>query len=100
MGSRPRVATQSGQEGYGSDEGEGGEIVIGASVIARGDASPVLEATEHALDEVSAFVGGAVEGDRPGPPSAGGDDGFDLPLLEKEADRMGVVSFVTEQPTR
>ena len=70
MSPQPRVTTQSAPEGDGSDEGDGGEEVVGASVVSSCDTSPVLEAAKHALDEVAAFVGEAVEGDGAGSPRA------------------------------
>jgi hypothetical protein len=42
-------------------EGETREIVLPIAVISGCDASPVLELAEHAFDEISAFVGPAVQ---------------------------------------
>src|SRR3546814_19735558 len=43
-------------EDDGCGEGDGGEEGLRAPIVARGDPPPVLEAAEHDLDEVAAFV--------------------------------------------
>jgi hypothetical protein len=49
-------------EAEGGSERDGREEVTGGAAVAGGDAPPVLEPAEHALDEVAAFGGGLVEG--------------------------------------
>ena len=100
MSPQPRVTTHSAVEGDGGDEGGSGEVVVGASVVSGGDASPVLDAAEHAFDTVTTFVGEPIEGDWPGASSAGWDDRLDLVLGEKLPDRVGIIGLVAEQAAR
>jgi cation transport ATPase len=58
---RSRLRTQSGPpDDNGGDHDGGGEVGC-ELVVAGGDASPILEAAEHALDEIALAVGGLVE---------------------------------------
>lgn len=50
-----------GPLGDDGDERDGGEIVLGVSVISGGDASPVLESAEEALDDISSSVCPSIE---------------------------------------
>ena len=61
-------------------------------------APPVLEAAEHALDQVTAPVGDAVEWIRSFARSGRGDHRLDLALLEPGSEGIGVVGLVGEQP--
>ena len=56
-----RLGTHSNPCDHYGCEGETGEIVLRIAVISGCDASPVLELAEHAFDEISAFVGPAVQ---------------------------------------
>ena len=56
-----RLWTQSGPRGDDGRDDDGGGEVGCELVIAGGDASPILEAAEHALDEVALAIGGLVE---------------------------------------
>jgi len=48
----------------GAGEEDGGEEGVGVSVVAHGDAPPVLKAAEHVLDAVSLAIQGSVVGKR------------------------------------
>ena len=56
-----RLGTHSNPCDHYGCEGETREIVLRIAVISSCDASPVLELAEHAFDEISAFVGPAVQ---------------------------------------
>src|ERR1700674_5666253 len=58
---RPRLGTHSNPCDHYGCEGETREIVLRIAVISGCDASPVLELAEHSFDEISAFVGPAVQ---------------------------------------
>ncbi len=45
----------------GAGEGDGGEVAVGAFVVAGGDAAPLFEAVEAAFDDVAAPVDSLVE---------------------------------------
>src|SRR5712671_7929887 len=51
--SYPRVRTQLGPPSDSGGKGDAGEEVSGELVVSRGDAAEVLEAAEHALDEIA-----------------------------------------------
>jgi hypothetical protein len=46
-----------------SCESEAGEVVSSEAVVSGCDASPILQLAEHAFDDVSALIGGAIERD-------------------------------------
>ena len=56
-----RLGTHSNPCDHYGCEGETREIVLRIAVISGCDASPVLELAEHSFDEISAFVGPAVQ---------------------------------------
>jgi hypothetical protein len=56
------LGTQLGPGDDDSGESEAGEIVSSESVVSSCDASPILQLAEHAFDDVSALIGGAIEG--------------------------------------
>jgi hypothetical protein len=58
---RTRLRTQSGPPDDNCGDHDGGGEVGCELVVAGGDASPILEAAEHALDEIALAVGGLVE---------------------------------------
>ena len=70
------------------------EEVGGELVVAGGEASAVLEATEHALDGVTALVEGFAEAAFPGAIALGRDVGNGALLLDDVADAVAVVSAV------
>src|SRR5580704_15458760 len=57
-----RLGTHSNPGDHYGCEGETREIVLRMAVISGCDAPPVLELAEHSFDEISAFVGPAVQG--------------------------------------
>jgi hypothetical protein len=57
-----RLRTQSGPPDDDGREPDGGGEVGCELAVAGGDASPILEAAEHALDEIALAIGGLVEG--------------------------------------
>lgn len=68
--------------------------VIGSFVVSSGDAAEVLQAAEHALDGVAALVEKGVEASLPAPVCLGGDVGKRALVLDKAADRSGVIGLV------
>ena len=77
------------------NEDNSGEIVDGKPIVSGRDALPVLEPSEHALDDVSASVCDAVEriGDCTG--GSARNDGFDASFLEPIAKSIGVIGPVS-----
>ena len=70
---------------------------MGTSVVAGGDAPPVLEPAEHALDEIATAIGGLAVGGRVLPALSGRDAGFDAAGLDGGAQRITIVSLVADQ---
>lgn len=64
------------------------------AVIARGEASAVLEAAEHALDGVASLVEAAAEATSPASIGLGRDVGNGTLLLNQVADAVGVIGTV------
>ena len=96
-----RLPAQSRQpETRDCDDGDGGEEVPGEAVVAGGEASPVLHAAEHALDDVASAIGAAVKRVRPAPGAIGGDDDFRSLKFERSAQIVCIIGLVGEQPTR
>jgi hypothetical protein len=93
----PRVTTQSAPEGDGGDESDGGKAVVGEAIVSGSDASPILDAAEHALDEVATLIGEAVERVWPGASGAGGDYRLDVVLGQRTSDGIGIIGFVAKQ---
>ena len=75
------LGTQLGPGDDDSGESEAGEIVSSESVVSSCDASPILQLAEHAFDDVSALIGGAIEGVWGAPRGGGGNGRSDLPVL-------------------
>ena len=97
-GGRIRLQTQSDPPEDDRGKHDGGGEVCCELVVAGGDASPVLEAAEHALDEIALAIGDRIEGmmafagrvvrnDRDGPT-----------LEEKATQSVAVVSGVGGEP--
>src|SRR5664279_2910532 len=70
---------------------------MGASVVTRVDAPPVLEPAEHVLDLVALAIEPAVVFDRYFSIGLGGDAGGDFALCESLAEPAGVVALVGEE---
>lgn len=66
----------------------------GGAVIARGEASAVLEAAEHALDRVASLVEAAAEAAFPASVGLGRDVGNSALLLDEVADTVGIIGAV------
>src|SRR6266581_4142233 len=81
-----RVWTQLKPVGERSDEAERGEEISGEFVVARGDASEVLEAAEASLDHIALLAIGF-----------SGNDRLDVAGFEEVTKGIGVVAFVREQ---
>src|SRR6516162_4706920 len=58
---RTRLQTQSGPPEDGRGESDSRGEVGGELVVTGGDASPILQTAEHALDEVAPAIGNFVE---------------------------------------
>lgn len=69
----------------------GGELVVASS-----DTAIILEAGEHVLNGVSAFVNRAREAAFPAPVRLGGDVGHGPLALDQAADRVAVIGLVGE----
>ena len=69
-----------------------------ASVVSGCDAAPVLEASEHALDEVAAFVEALVVVDGLLAVVSARDAGLDVLLCERLAEPVTIVASVGDQP--
>ena len=67
------------------------------AIEAGGDASPVLEAAEHAFDDVSLAVRGSVVGPRFAAIFAGWDDGCGAARHKPLAQGQAVISFVGDE---
>lgn len=92
-----RVRTQLGPPDDGGGEKNAGQVVSGELVIARRDAAEVFEPGEHSLDEVSLTIGFPVMRDKRLAPGDGGDDRFNVALLEVSSQAVSVVGFVGDQ---
>src|SRR5262249_55541543 len=71
--------------------------VSGELVVAGGDAAKVLEAAEHALDQVALAIDALVVGEERFAPANRGDDGLDGLVGEHGAQWIGVVGLVADQ---
>ena len=97
---RARAYATAEQFAEGCDEGDGGEEISGETVVAGGNASPVLHPAEHALDDVTTPIGDVVERIRPSAASIGGDDHLCAEALEPLTEMVGVVGFIRQQTAR
>jgi hypothetical protein len=70
---------------------------VGAAVVACGDAAPVLEPAEHALDAVALLVDVGVVGDRRLSVRPARDAGRDLEIDQGLAEPVTGVAFVGDQ---
>lgn len=75
---------------------EAGEVVLGDAVVSGGDATQLLELADSALDSVSQFVFGGVEGAGPGHAGALGDDGNGLAGFDMIEDGVAVIGSVCD----
>jgi hypothetical protein len=80
------------------DKDDGGEIVDGKAVVSGRDSLPVLEPSEHPLDDVSAPACDAVERIDDGTGGSTRDDGFDASVLEPITQPISIIDFVSDQP--
>jgi hypothetical protein len=94
---RTRVRTQLGPPDHGGGEENASQVVSGELVVTRGDAPEVLEPGEHALDQVSLAIGFPVMRNEGFSPGDGGNDGFNVALLEVGSQAVGVVGLVGDQ---
>lgn len=70
---------------------------MGELVVSGGDAAKVLEAAEHAFDEVALLVGGRVVGYRPLASAGGGNDSFDSPVVQGRPEAVGIIGPVCNE---
>ena len=66
-------------------------MMLGEAIVSGCDASPVLQLTEHPVDDVATLVGCAVERVWWAPQARRGNGRFDLPLLQPSAQAMGIM---------
>jgi hypothetical protein len=83
--------------GEGGDETERRKEILSELVVARGDATPILEPAEATFDNVAIFVGFLVVADFLLAVGFAGNDGLDTALFEEGSDRIGVIAFVSEK---
>ena len=83
-------------EDEGSGESDGRQEAVSASIIARVDTSPVLEASEHVFDAMALPIEGAIVGYGDLAIAFRRDAGGDAPRGERVAEPVGVVSPVCE----
>ena len=81
------------------NEAQAGEEVAGELVVAGGDAAPILETTEAALDHVATLVSFLVVSNALFAVGFSGDDSLDPMFLEPGAKRIGVIPFICHQPS-
>ena len=67
---------------------------MGEFVVAGGDAAPVLEAAEGALDDIARPIGGFVEGMLALAGRVGGDDRLAAAVPQPGAERIAVVGGI------
>ncbi len=67
------------------------------SVVFGSDATPVFEASEESLDDVSAAIDAPTERVWCPAGCGGWDDGFDVSCREPCAQAIGIIGFVSEQ---
>lgn len=77
---------------------DGREEGIGPLVIAGCDASEILEAAEHSLDDVTSFAGSLVVAVRMLAGRVWRDDGLDPPPGKHFPQASGIVSAIREEP--
>ena len=79
-------------------EDDGGEEVSGELVVASGDATKVLESSEHALDEVTLAIGDDVMGDQG--LTAGDRRNYRLSSVfgDEPPEGIGIVGLVRDEP--
>ncbi|ETC97777.1 hypothetical protein P792_13440 [Asaia sp. SF2.1] len=70
---------------------------MGAAVVARGNAAPVLEATEHVLDLVPPAISGLVVRDRHFPALRGRDAWLDASFTQIAPGAIAVVTAIANQ---
>ena len=70
---------------------------MGELIVSGGDAAPILEPAETALDDIALLVSLPVVADFPVAIGFARDDGLDALFFEKGPDRIGVVAFVGEE---
>ena len=95
----PRVETHSNPVTDECCEAYGRHEVDGVLIVARGDASEVLEASEHALDDVAMAVTLSIEGVGLVPVGPVGDDRLDASALQPSPPMIRVVCLVGEKVT-
>ena len=93
------AASGAGAEGA-EVEGDGGEEDVGASVISRVDASPVLEASEEVFDSVALSVEDGVVGESSLVVAVRGDAGRDAAVVEGLTEPVAVIGAIGEQDGR
>jgi hypothetical protein len=92
-----RVETQSGPPDDGGDDSDGRGEIPSELVVACGDASPVLERAEHALDEVAVTIGDSVEGIGPTSGCIVGDNDPGATRSDAVSQWRGVVALVGDE---
>jgi len=70
---------------------------LSEAVVSGCDAPPILQLAEHAFNDVSALIGGAIEWVWRAPRGGGGNGRSDLSLPEPPAQTVRVVGLVGEQ---
>ena len=82
--------------GQHSDEAQGREVIPRKLIVSGGNATPILETTEAALDDVATLVGFFVVSNALLSVGFARNDGLDPMAFEPSAKRIGVVAFVSQ----
>ena len=81
----------------GGDEDSGEEVPC-EFVVAGCDAAEVLDATEHAFDEISLAVGDGIVRDQGFSSRVAGDDGLGSPIGDQVAQPVCIIGRIGKQP--
>ena len=93
-----RVRTQLNPQYDDSSDEDCGEKVPCELVVSGSDSAEVLDAPEHALNEVTLAVGDSIVGNWDFSCRVTGDDGLGPPFGDQVAQRHRVIGFVGKQP--
>lgn len=89
-----RLQTQSGPPGDEGRYGDCGGEVAGKLVIAGGNSAPILQAAEHAFDQIALFVGNRIKRMEAFAGWVVGNDGLGAPGDQELAQAVAVVGGV------
>ena len=91
-----RLQTQSGPPDYDGSDGDSSGEVCRELVVSSGNAAPVFEPAEHALDEIALLVGALVERVEVPARRIVGDHGQGAAIEQEAAQGIAVVGRVSD----